>query len=263
MATAQSSWDPAQYLRFSNERLRPALDLLAQVPLTDPARVVDLGCGAGNVTAILKQRYAGADVLGVDGSEAMLAKARASAPACRFTQGDFATWTPEQAPDLIYSNAALHWVTNHEKLFPHLISLLPRDGVLAVQMPAMHDAPLRALQYEVAAQGPWAAALAGVGSAPPILSPGAYWDLLRPRCAALDMWETIYMHALEGEEAAVQWARGTSLKPFLDALPEDGLRAGYLAAYAEAVRPHYPRRADGVTLLPFRRLFLVARLAPI
>ena len=258
MATAQSSWDPAQYLRFSNERLRPALDLLAQVPLTDPARVVDLGCGAGNVTAILKQRYAAADVLGVDGSEAMLAKARASAPACRFTQGDFATWTPEQAPDLIYSNAALHWVTNHEKLFPRLISLLPRDGVLAVQMPAMHDAPLRMLQNEVATSGPWAAQLGEAGYARGLLPTGGYYDIIRPLVTTIDMWDTTYLHVLTGENAVVEWAAGSSLRPFLDKLDPD-MQQAFRAAYADALRPHYPRRADGTTLLPFRRLFILAR----
>ena len=155
MAIAAASWDPAQYLRFSNERLRPALDLLAQVPLETAAQAVDLGCGAGNVTAILHQRFPGAAVLGVDGSEEMLAKARAAAPGCRFEQGDFATWTPAVPPDLIFSNAALHWVSEHETLFPRLVSLLAPDGVLAVQMPYMHDEPLRRLQNEIAAAGPW------------------------------------------------------------------------------------------------------------
>ena len=143
MAITSSTWDPAQYLKFSNERVRPAFDLLAQVPLQSARRVVDLGCGTGNMTVILKQRYPEAEVIGVDGAETMLAKARVGAPDCRFEQGDFATWTPAEPPDLIFSNAALHWVTNHETLFPRLLSLLAPGGVLAVQMPAMHDAPLR------------------------------------------------------------------------------------------------------------------------
>ena len=259
MAIAAATWDPSQYLRFSGERLRPALDLLAQVPLTTPSRVVDLGCGPGNVTTILRARYPTAEILGVDGSAEMLEKARVAAPDARFVQGDFSTWAPDGAPpDLIYSNAALHWVTDHESLFPRLVSLLPKDGVLAVQMPAMHDAPLRALQNEVAASGPWAPLLHDAGFARAILSTGTYYDLLRPIVASLDLWETTYLHVLEGEDPVVQWAAGSSLRPFLDALPPD-LRAGYRAAYADAVRPHYPRRADGKTLLPFRRLFILAR----
>ena len=252
-----AAWDPAQYLRFSDQRLRPALDLLAQVPLTAPGRVIDLGCGAGNVTVILKQRFPSAEVIGVDASASMLEKARTAAPACRFEQGNFASWQPAAAPDLIFTNAALQWVGGHAELFPRLISLLAPAGVLAVQMPAMHNAPLRRLQYEVAALGPWAARLASHASAPPILDASAYWDLLRPLVASLDIWETTYLHPLTGEDAVVEWAAGSSLRPFLEPLEPDQ-REAFRRAYAEALRPHYPRRADGTTLLPFRRLFLVA-----
>jgi trans-aconitate 2-methyltransferase len=252
-----AAWDPARYLRFSDQRLRPALDLLGQVPLTAPRLVVDLGCGAGNVTAILKQRFASAEVTGVDGSAAMLEKARTAAPACRFEQGDFATWQPAAAPDLIFSNAALHWVGEHTALFARLMSLLAPEGVLAVQMPAMHDAPLRRLQYAVAAQGPWAERLASHASAPSILDAAGYWDLLRPLAASLDIWETVYLHPLAGEDAVVEWAAGSSLRPFLEPLEPDQ-QVAFRRAYAEALRPHYPRRADGTTLLPFRRLFLIA-----
>ncbi len=251
------AWDPALYLHYADERLRPALDLLARVPLVRPGHVVDLGCGAGNVTALLKHRFPAARVTGIDDSAPMLARAREAAPDCSFAQADIAAWTPAQKPDLLYSNAALHWLGGHDALFPRLLATLAPGGVLAVQMPAMHDAPIRARQHEVAAHGPWATLLTGVGSAPPILSPEAYWDLLRPHCAALDFWETTYLHALQGEDAVVQWAMGTSLRPFLAPLPAE-LREGFLAAYRAAVAPCYPRRPDGTTLLAFRRLFLVA-----
>lgn len=253
-------WDPTQYLRYAGERLRPAIDLLARIEADSPAHVTDLGCGPGNVTPILQSRWPAASVTGIDASAEMLERARKSAPGCTFTQADFGTWTPETPPDIIYSNAALHWLGGHDRLLPRLLNLLAPGGTLAVQMPGMHNAPLRALQYEVAANGPWADSLADVASAPHILSPEAYWDLLRPLSASLDIWETTYMHALEGDNAAVQWATGTSLKPFLDALNEEE-RAGYLAAYTAAVAPNYPRRADGVTLLPFRRVFFLAKKA--
>jgi trans-aconitate 2-methyltransferase len=258
MARAGAAWDPAQYLRFADERLRPALDLLGRVPLEAPARVVDLGCGAGNVIAILRQRFPAADVAGVDGSAAMLEKARATAPDCRFEQADFFTWQPREAPDLIFSNAALHWVDEHPVLFPRLLSYLAPGGVLAVQMPAMHATPLRLAPYEIAASHPWSEHLRGVGSAPGILSAAEYWDLLRPHVASLDMWETTYMHVLVGENAVLEWASGSSLRPFLDRLPEEA-KAAFGQAYTKAVQPHYPRRADGTTLLPFQRLFMVGR----
>jgi trans-aconitate 2-methyltransferase len=252
-----ASWDPTQYLRYAGERLRPALDLMTQIPTEAPRRVVDLGCGPGHVTALLKRRWPEAEVAGVDGSAAMLAKARDAAPECRFVEADIATWIPAQAPDVIYSNAALHWVGGHEALFPRLLSLLPPGGALAVQMPAMHAEPFRTLQHEVAANGPWAEHLVDAAAARAILEPGEYFDLLKPRAAALDLWQTIYFHVLTGEDAVVQWAMGSSLRPFLDKLPDD-LREGFVRRYADAVRPVYPRRADGTTLLPFRRLFMVA-----
>ena len=252
------SWDPTRYLRYGGERLQPALDLLARVPLEAPRQVVDLGCGPGNVTTIMAARWPDASILGVDSSADMLADAVAAAPGARFVQADIAAWGPTTPPDLIYSNAALHWLGGHATLLPRLLGCLAPGGCLAVQMPLMHAAPVRRLQAEVAAAGPWATVLAGVTSAPDVLEPGAYWDMLRPLAATLDVWESTYLHALSGEDAVVQWASGTSLRPFLDPLPE-AMRPGFLAAYAAAIRPHYPRRANGTTLLPFRRLFLLAR----
>ena len=252
-----AAWDPRQYLRFAGERLRPALDLLARIPLASPARVVDLGCGAGNVTAVLAQRWPEAALIGVDGSAAMLEKARAEVPRARFEQADIAAWTRDAAPDVIFSNAALQWLGEHERLFPRLLGLLAPQGVLAVQMPAMHDSPLRRRQKEVAAAGPWAPRLADIAVVRDIFSAERYWDLLRPLCARLDIWETTYFHALTGEDPVVQWALGTSLRPYVERLGEEE-RVAFLRAYADAVRPHYPRRADGTTLLPFRRLFMTA-----
>jgi trans-aconitate 2-methyltransferase len=265
--SANPGWDPEQYLRFGDERLRPALDLIARLRHPGPTRrVVDLGCGAGNALPILAARFPGAEVTGVDGSAAMLA--RAARAGFRVEQADIAAWAPTEPVDVIFSNAALHWLTGHETLFPRLLGCLAPGGVLAVQMPAMDAAPFRTLQYEVAAREgqPWTERLRGVRSAPPILAPEAYYDLLAGRTVALDLWLTEYIHVLRGPDPVVQWALGSSLRPFLDAL-DDGpaaeatdARAPFLAAYAEAVRPRYPPRADGAVLLPFRRLFILARV---
>lgn len=249
-------WDPQQYLRYADERLRPALDLLARIPAATPKTVVDLGCGAGNVTAILAARWPKAKITGLDGSAEMLEKAREAAPKINFVQADFGTWAAPAPVDVLYSNAALHWLGNHETLFPRLLAQVAPGGSFAVQMPAMHDAPLRALQHDVAANGPWAERLIDVAAAPSILDAGNYWDLLRPLTTTLDIWETTYLHVLQGEDAVVQWATGTSLKPYLDKLPA-GMRRDFLRAYAEALRPEYPPRPDGTTLLPFRRLFIL------
>lgn len=249
------SWDAAQYLRFEDERLRPAIDLIGRIAHPGPTRVVDLGCGAGNALPLLAARFPGASVTGVDGSAAMLAKAKGFAT----QQADIATWSPTAPVDVLFSNAALQWLGGHETLFPRLLSCIAPGGVLAVQMPSMHAAPLRAEQDRIAREGPWAETLSRVTSAPPILSPGDYYDLLRPRVASLDLWVTEYVHVLRGEDPVVQWAMGTSLRPFLDVL-DGALREGFLEAYRAAMRAAYPPRADGAVLLPFRRLFILARL---
>jgi len=252
---SQTRWDAAQYLRFEDERLRPAIDLIGRIAHPGPARIVDLGCGAGNGLPVLAARFPGATVTGVDGSAAMLAKATGFAT----EQADITAWTPAAPVDVLFSNAALQWLGGHETLFPRLLSHLAPGGVLAVQMPSMHAAPLRAEQDRIAREGPWAAALARVTSAPAILTHGDYYDLLRPRVATLDLWVTEYVHVLRGEHAVVQWAMGTSLRPFLDVL-DGAAREGFLDAYRSAMRAAYPPQSDGAVLLPFRRLFILARM---
>lgn len=252
----KADWDPAQYLRFTDERLRPVVDLIARIDHPGPKRVIDLGCGTGNGLPILSARFPDAEVMGVDGSEAMLDQARASGFATE--RADIAAWTPTAPVDVIFSNAALHWLPDHRALFPKLLDRLATGGVLAVQMPAMHAQPVRALQAEVAASGPWAARLAGVTSAPPILEPAEYYDLLIGITAGLDIWVTEYQHVLRGADPVVQWAMGTSLRPYLAAL-DAADHPAFLAAYSEALRPHYPSKSDGAVLLPFRRLFVIAR----
>lgn len=171
MSARRAGWDAAQYLRFEDERLRPAIDLIGRIGHPGPARVVDLGCGAGNALPLLAARFPGAAIAGVDGSAAMLAKAAATGFATHLA--DIAAWAPEAPVDVLFSNAALQWLGGHEALFPRLLAQFAPGGVLAVQMPAMHAAPLRAEQDRIAREGPWATALAGVASAPAILDPGA------------------------------------------------------------------------------------------
>lgn len=259
MSSTSDVWDPAQYLRYGDQRLRPALDLLAQVGSAAPGRVVDLGCGTGQLCALMKQRWPAAEVLGLDASEHMLAAARSEYPGCRFEAAEIGHWAPSAQFDVIYSNAVLQWLPDHPVLLPRILRGLKPGGWLAVQMPAMHDEPLRQLQLEVARAPRWAAQLAGVPCQPSILTMVEYAALLRPLCATLDLWQTTYLHVLEGEDAALQWAAGTSLRPYLAALPE-AQREAFKADCARALAPYYPPAADGRTLLPFKRLFMVARV---
>jgi trans-aconitate 2-methyltransferase len=251
-------WDPAQYLKFAGHRLRPAIDLLGRIDAEKPAEVVDLGAGAGNATRLLKDRWPDAHVIGVDASSEMLAKAAAAAPAIDWERGDLATWRPRRPADVIYSNAALHWIVGHERLFADLVDALAPGGTLAVQMPRNFSAPSHTSIAEAARSGPWRARLEPLLRPSPVADPAFYFDLLAPRVAELDIWETEYQQVLEGENPVKEWTKGTWLGPLLDALAEPE-RSGFEAAYGALVARAYPPRPDGRTLFPFRRLFIVAK----
>jgi trans-aconitate 2-methyltransferase len=255
------SWHPERYLAFDDHRTRPAADLLARVPLRAPERVVDLGCGPGNSTALLALRWPQAAVVGVDNAATMLAKARESGIAAQWLEADVATWTPDAPVDLIFSNAALQWLPGHQTLLPRLLRHLRPGGVLAVQMPRNFQAASHVMLREVAAQQPWAPRLAGVLRTEPVASPEWYHDLLAPQAAALEIWQTEYLQVLEGEDPVLRWTEATALRPVLQALDEVE-SAAFRQAYAVRLREAYPRRPDGTTLFPFLRLFIVATRAP-
>jgi trans-aconitate 2-methyltransferase len=218
--------------------------------------VIDLGCGTGNALPVLAARFPKAELVGVDSSPAMLEKAISAGFTTQLA--DISTWSPPEPVDVIFSNAALQWLPDHATLFPRLLACLAPEGILAVQMPAMHNEPVRALQPIVASSGPWYQQLSRVTSAPPILEPDAYYDLLSERVSAIEIWITQYLHVLRGKDPVVQWAMGTSLRPYLDALrPCD--QPEFIAAYSKVLGPHYPPRADGTVLLAFRRLFILAK----
>ncbi|MCC7702655.1 methyltransferase domain-containing protein [Janthinobacterium sp. GW460P] len=255
----QVQWDAAQYLRFGGERLRPALDLMLHLPVEAPKSILDLGCGAGNLTSLLQQRWPEAEVLGVDGSEDMLAKARTSVPQGRFIAADLTRWAPEHRLDLIYTNATLQWLPDHMQLFPRLLSFLNPGGCLAVQMPVMHDAPLRLAQVELAHSPAYADVLAEVSDRRNVLDMGSYYDLLRPQVATLDIWQTTYLHILKGADPVLEWASGSSLRPYLEKMEGDQLQT-FRADYGRRMQLAYPPRANGSTLLPFQRMFIMATL---
>lgn len=252
-------WNPALYRRFEDERTRPAQELLARVPLPAPAHVVDLGCGPGNSTELLVQRYPQARVLGIDNSEAMLASARERLPGVDFILGDIAQWRPDVPPDLIYANASLQWVGGHDHLFPRLFESLAPGGVLAVQMPDNRDEPTHRLMREVAAQSPWNEPIGDAGRLrTDLFGIETYYDWLAPVAEHVDVWHTVYQHVMPSARSIVDWVRSTGLRPFLDPLPE-ALKQSYLAEYESRVDHAYGQRSDGSRLLAFPRLFIVAR----
>jgi trans-aconitate 2-methyltransferase len=252
------SWDPAQYLKFAGERMRPAVDLLSRIAAQSPATVLDLGCGAGNLAPLILARWPQAKLTGVDSSPEMLARARAEFPQADFVQGDIARWRPAAPVDVLYSNAALHWLDGHDRLIPGLFAAVKPGGFLAIQMPRNFNAPSHTTIVEAIERGPWRAKLEPILRREPVAAPGEYWRMLEGRAARLEIWETEYLQVLRGENPVAEYTKGTWLRQFLERLdgPE---QAEFEADYRKRVAARYPPQADGRTLFPFRRLFIVAQ----
>jgi trans-aconitate 2-methyltransferase len=251
-------WNACQYLKFEDERTRPPRDLLAQVPLESPRRVVDLGCGPGNSTDLLIARFPEAEVWGVDSSPDMLHQARERLPGRTFVEADLAGWSPPERTDLLFGNAVFQWVPDHPAVLRRLLAAQRAGGVLAVQMPDNTREPALALMCEVAERGPWASVLARTAAARDDLpSPAAYYDLLKPVSSRLDIWHTVYNHVMAGPDAIVEWFKGSGLRPFLTPLNDDQ-RQAFVADYTARIARAYPPCSDGRVLLRFPRLFIVA-----
>ncbi len=251
-------WDADQYLKFAGERTQPVRDLVHRIRLDRPRRIADMGCGPGNSTDVLRRRWPESQLVGVDSSPEMLRKARQSFPGGVWLQGDAATWKPAEPLDLVFSNAMLQWLPEHDRVGRHLLGLLAPGGALAVQVPAHYDSPLHREILEVSQEPRWRERLGEARRALTNHPPGFYYDLFAPAVAHLDLWETTYYHVMPGPEAIIEWFRGTGLRPYLEALRSDEERRTFeqrlLVRYTES----YPRRANGNVLFPFRRLFFIA-----
>jgi trans-aconitate 2-methyltransferase len=253
-----TTWDPQQYAQFWDQRRRPALDLIARLrPQPAPRRILDLGCGPGTVTTLLVDRWPDAEIVGVDSSPSMLADARALLPDVTWVEGDLTTYEPDDPPDLVFTNAALHWVPDHETLIPRLMDQVAPGGTLAIQVPDKWDQPSHTLAFELADQERWRDRLDGAIDRNPLLAEAQYLDLLLPRAADVDLWTTTYHHVLDGPDPVVEWFLGSFLRAFLSRLTEAEGRE-FVAQYAAAMREAYPARPDGRTVMPFQRLFIVA-----
>ena len=255
----EMTWSAKQYVTFEDERTRPVRDLVAALPAIEARTVIDLGCGPGNSTEVLAARFPKAVIGGLDSSPDMIAAARGRLPRVQFSIGAIEEWTDAGPFDVILANAVLHWVPSHATLLPSLLTKLAHGGGLAIQMPDNLDGPAHRLMREVAADGPWAPALAEASAArTPIAGADWYYELLRPLSSKVDVWRTTYYHPLSGGPSAiVEWFKGSGLRPFLEPL-NPLQRAAYLERYTAAVGRVYPTLADGSVLLPFPRLFLVA-----
>ena len=252
-----ADWNAQQYLKFEDQRSRPARDLLTQVPLIQTRRIFDLGCGPGNSTQLLAERFPDADVTGIDSSPDMLRQARERLPHCSFVQADLSGWSAPPDADLLFSNATFQWLPDHVAVLQRLLDGLKSGGVLAVQMPDNLDEPSHVWMREVAREEPWAKLLpANPRDRVDLPSVHDYYDRLKPACSRIDIWHTIYQHVLDGPEAIVEWVKGTGLRPFLDPLSPDH-RQSFVDAYTARIAAAYPAQHDGKVMLRFPRLFMV------
>jgi len=251
------TWDPTVYGRFDAERARASNDLAARINCAAPHRVVDLGCGSGLSTLALAQRYPDAEILGVDHSGEMLAAARRRLPHAQFLQADIAQFRDPRT-DLLFANAALHWVPRHIDVMARLMRELPAGGCLAAQMPDNEQEPSHALMREIASRPAFGDVLAAAAAQRSPLGAFADYDAaLAPWCAELDIWRTVYVHRFASSDAIVAFVEGAGLKPFLEPLAP-AARAEFLTQYREAIARAYPAQPWGGVLFAMPRLFIVA-----
>jgi trans-aconitate 2-methyltransferase len=253
-----ADWSADQYLKFEDERTRPARDLLAQIPIADARKVVDIGCGPGNSTELLIKRWPQASVTGIDTSADMLRQARERLPGHTFIEANVAHWVPRENTDVLFANAVFQWVPNHLRQLQRLLGALPAGGVLAVQMPDNVDEPTHVLMREVAHLEHFRHKLPEtVRVRDGLATPGAYYDALKPLCGRLDIWHTIYNHVMDDATGIVEWVKGTGLRPFVDPL-EPPERRQFIADYTALIAASYLPQSDGKVLLRFPRIFIVA-----
>jgi trans-aconitate 2-methyltransferase len=250
-------WSAGQYVKFEDERTRPARDLLNAIPTWPVRNAIDLGCGPGNSTELLVARYPEGEVSGIDTSPDMIAQARKRLPDLRFDIADIAAWQEPKSKDVIFANAVLQWLPDHAALLPRLVDSLSPGGSLAIQMPDNLGEPCHIAMREVAQSGPWAERLRPADATrTEILTPDGYYRILRPIGARVDIWRTVYHHVMQGADGIVEWFKGSGLRPYLNLLTADETPE-YLARYRAQIEKSYRPHANGETLLPFPRLFIV------
>lgn len=251
-------WDHKLYLKFSDQRSRPASDLIAQIQLESPERIIDLGCGTGNSTTQLHRRWPTAEVTGLDSSPAMLTQARKDHPQWQWRESAIEDWSPQDSYDLVFSNAALHWVRDHASLFPRLLSHVAPGGALAVQMPNNFHSPAHQGMKKVAADPAWKGALAHASETIFIQPVAFYYHALRKLSSSLNIWETEYLQIMDGPRAVFDWMRSTAMRTYRERLPNDDLRRRFEEQCLAEFEKSYLPDDEGKVLFPYRRMFIVA-----
>ncbi|MGC1454073.1 MAG: methyltransferase domain-containing protein [Nitrospirota bacterium] len=252
-------WDPDQYLQFKKERTQPSIDLVARIPMDDPKTIIDIGCGPGNSTQILLKRWPHADILGLDKSEKMIQKAGQDYPRQKWIVGDASTVDTRPTYDIVFSNAAIHWIPRHDVLLQRLFKKVNQNGILAIQVPANQESPLYQAILRVSRSNKWRAFTSGREASITYHSADFYYGQLSLYTKEIIIWETVYYHIMNYYKELIDWYKGTAMKPYLDSLPTDESRDDFGKEVLNECKAVYPLQRDGRILYPFKRLFFIAR----
>ena len=251
-------WNATHYLKYGDQRTRAAVDLATGITLRNPNFIVDLGCGPGNSTQILRKRWPDSHIIGIDNSVEMIRAAQSSFPGQNWVLSDIANWTPDRPIALIYSNAALQWLPNHRSLLRRLFSLVATDGALAFQIPSSTFATVRTLIHDVSEDPAWTQRMNAPRRALTMESPSFYYDTFAAEAKTVDIWETEYIHVMNSQNAILDWISSTGLRPFLAALDTDNERNQFMTQLQCRVQSAYETQSDGKVIFPFRRTFVIA-----
>ena len=253
-----SDWNPQQYLKFEKERTQPSIDLVAKISIEGPRTIIDIGCGPGNSTQILHQRWPLADIIGIDNSRTMIEKARADYPHQQWEIRDAACVVPGQTYDIVFSSATLQWVPDHDVLIPRLYEMVNDKGVLAVQIPANIESPFFKIMLKVGGNARWGAYTKGCEKLLTYHPAEYYYNKLSSLTQDIDLWKTSYFHAMRSHKDLTAWHKSTGMRPFLEKLPDDKAREEFENEIVDECRAAYPVQSDGNILYIFERLFFIA-----
>ncbi len=253
-----SDWNPELYLKFKNERTAPSIDLLSKLKIDYPGNIIDLGCGPGNSTQILHNKWPDSEILGIDSSIEMIKKAEKDFPGQKWLAADISEFKSDELYDLVFSNATLQWIPDHEKLIPLLLNLVKKNGALAVQVPANNESPLHKALYSVSNGKKWNRFTGGCEKLLNYQSADYYYNILNPLTPVLDIWETTYFHELQSHQGLIDWYKSTGMRPFLESLPDDEKRTEFENEVLEKCRDNYRIQKNGKILYPFKRIFFIA-----
>ena len=253
-----SAWNPDLYLKFEKERTQPSIDLVARIDVSSPERIIDIGCGPGNGTKILREKFPNSRITGIDSSSEMIDKAKSAYPPGEWILADAAEYQFTGKYDIIFSNAALQWIPDHQKLIERVVVHLTTKGKLAIQVPGNYDSPIQESLKQLSERPDWAGFLFEAVNAIRYRTPEFYYDVLSAMNLKIDLWTTTYYHILDSVTEIIEWYSGTGMRPHLDALPDDDARAAFVTELTDLIQDEYPKQADGKVIFPFRRIFFTA-----